>query len=229
MGVDDVSTLLRLERDTLWVTDPRGRMERVRTPDPRSAPLLAVAAGPHSLVWACSILVPDDLAADVEATLDAERHAAEPSVGWLPMSAERLLRLVAQSAPVGKVEKGTSFVLDRMPALDQGVDCWLSADVDPERLSGLMPDDDRRSLRPPWAVAIVDDTVAAVCETARWAPDAAEPGVWTYEGFRRRGMASATVAAWTRLVEARTIFYSTTHDNLPSQGVARRLGLSPLG
>lgn len=228
--MDDVSALLRLELDTLWVTDSRGRMGRVRTPEPRPAPLLAVAAGTRSLVWACSTLVPDDLAAEVGATLEAERHEDETAtVGWRPGSAESLVGLMARSAPVGKVERGTSFVLDRMPALYEGVDCWLSTDVEPQRLSGLMSEDDRRSLRPPWAVAIVNDAVAAVCETARWAPNAAEPGVWTYEEFRRRGLASATVAEWTRLVERRTIFYSTTHDNLASQGVARRLGLRPLG
>jgi hypothetical protein len=36
-------------------------------------------------------------------------------------------------------------------------------------------------------------------------------------------------AAWARLVSDRTAFYSTDWDNVASQGIARRLGLRPLG
>jgi hypothetical protein len=44
-----------------------------------------------------------------------------------------------------------------------------------------------------------------------------------------RGLAAAVTAAWSAQVADRTAFYSTSEDNLASQGVARRLGLRPLG
>jgi RimJ/RimL family protein N-acetyltransferase len=92
-----------------------------------------------------------------------------------------------------------------------------------------MPDDDRERLDPPWAVAMVDGRVAAVCETARSAPSSVEAGLWVYDEYRRRGLGTAVAAAWASLATERTAFYSTNHDNLGSQGVARRLGLRPLG
>jgi predicted GNAT family acetyltransferase len=92
-----------------------------------------------------------------------------------------------------------------------------------------MPDIDRQNLRQPWAVVVVEGHVAAVCETARSAPASVEAGVWTYDQYRRRGYGTAATAAWTTLVADRTTFYSTSFDNIGSQGIARRLGLSPLG
>lgn len=56
-----------------------------------------------------------------------------------------------------------------------------------------------------------------------------EAGVWTYEPYRRRGLATAVVARWIDLVDGRTAFYSTSDGNVASQGVARRLGLRPVG
>jgi predicted GNAT family acetyltransferase len=95
-------------------------------------------------------------------------------------------------------------------------------------LHGRLPERDR-GLTAPWVVAIADGEVAAVCETARSAPTAVEAGVWTYEGHRRRGLGTAVTAAWSALVADRTAFYSTSWDNVASQGVARRLRLRPLG
>ena len=78
-------------------------------------------------------------------------------------------------------------------------------------------------------MALVDGDVAAVCETARSAPSSVEAGLWTYEPHRRRGFGAAVTAAWSTLVTDRTAFYSTSWDNHASQGVARALGLHPIG
>lgn len=84
----------------------------------------------------------------------------------------------------------------------------------------------------PVAIAIVDDRVASICHTpGPLTYFTAEAGVWTHADFRGRGLACATVAAWSRLVPApgRHVFYSTDRDNLASQRVAARLGLPLLG
>lgn len=228
--MDDPLALLRLELATLWVTDERGRLARARTPDLRPAPLVAVATGSRSCVWACSAAVPDDMAAEIDGVLDGEpADGRAADVGWSPSAAERLVGLVGQLGRVGTVARGPSFVVADALTLDGGRDCWLSTESDTQRLSGRMPEDDRRSLVAPWAVAVVDGTVASVCETARSTPHAVEAGVRTYEGHRRRGLAGATTSAWARLVVPRTSFYSTSFDNHASQRVARRLGSRPLG
>ena len=83
----------------------------------------------------------------------------------------------------------------------------------------------------PVAIATVDDRVASICHTPGLPTAfAAEAGVWTHPDFRGRGLACATVAAWSHFAFGeRHLFYSTTHDNLSSQRVAARLNLPALG
>jgi RimJ/RimL family protein N-acetyltransferase len=101
-----------------------------------------------------------------------------------------------------------------------------SEDTDVADVQPLLPEADA-VLDPPGGVARVDGEAAAVWETARSAPRSGEAGVWTYEAHRRRGLATLVTSAWLDLVTPdRTAFYSTSADNLGSQGVARRLGLT---
>ena len=83
----------------------------------------------------------------------------------------------------------------------------------------------------PWAIAVDAGRVVALCHTPRARGGAAEAGVWTHPDDRRRGHASAVTSAWAAIARSRydVLFYSTSADNLASQGVARRLGLRPIG
>lgn len=83
----------------------------------------------------------------------------------------------------------------------------------------------------PWVVALEGDTIAAMAFAARIGPRAAETGVYTFPGFRGRGLAAAVTAAWSSLPELadRPLFYSTQTTNVSSQRVAARLGLPPFG
>ena len=83
----------------------------------------------------------------------------------------------------------------------------------------------------PWRVALEGDTIAAMAFAARIGPRGAEIGVYTFPGFRGRGLAAAVTAAWSSLAELadRPLFYSTSVTNLSSQRVAARLGLPVFG
>jgi RimJ/RimL family protein N-acetyltransferase len=222
--VDDLD-LLRLELEALWVTDDLGRLRHERTALGWPAPLLAVAACPAGLHWATSSEVPIEVQRAIGQRLAGERPAR--AVGWAPASADELIQLLAGVADVAAPHGGPSYVVPSLP-VPSGIELRSSPDHDAASLRGLLPDEDRE-LTAPWVVAMVDGAVAAVCETARSAPRSVEAGVWTYEPHRRQGLASAVVAAWSALVADRHAFYSTSWDNLASQGVARRLGLRPLG
>ena len=83
----------------------------------------------------------------------------------------------------------------------------------------------------PWCVALEGETIAAMAFAARIGPQAAEVGVYTFPGFRGRGLAAAVTAAWSGLAELadRPLFYSTLVTNTSSQKVAARLGLPVFG
>lgn len=224
--MDKQTRLLQLELETLWAVDERGRL-RARPEAPPSVPLLAVAASNHGLVWACASIVPDELAAAVDDVL-ATTVPGTVVLGWEPETAAALLALLLSTSPLGDIERGPSFLVTQPPPVPSQIECWTGGDADRERLADLMPEADH-ALRAPWAVAIIGGRVAAVCETARSAPGSVEAGVWTYDNHRRQGLGTAVTAVWATLVAGRTTFYSTSFDNLGSQGIARRLGLRPLG
>jgi RimJ/RimL family protein N-acetyltransferase len=84
----------------------------------------------------------------------------------------------------------------------------------------------------PWAMAVEDRRVIAICHTPRpMSPITAECGVWTDPAFRGRGHASTVTAAWAELVRTsgRHLFYSTDAENASSRRVAERLNLREVG
>jgi hypothetical protein len=78
----------------------------------------------------------------------------------------------------------------------------------------------------PCVVTVVGGVAAAVCFSSRLTDHAAEAGVQTLELYQRRGHGSAAVAGWAAAVRQRGLLplYSTSWDNVTSQGLARRLG-----
>lgn len=220
--------LLRLELDTLWVTDTDGRLRHCRTDAGELPPLLVVAAGEATEgCWAASFGMSAAVLDRVEELLsDEPLHAS--GVGWAPRAADAIVAAVGSVGPLAPPHGGPSYLVPAGLVPDPAVDLRTSADVDATTTLALVPSADR-ALTAPWVVAVVDGQAAAVCETARSAPASVEAGVWTYEPFRRRGLAATVTAAWSALVPERTAFYSTSWDNHASQAVATRLGLPTVG
>lgn len=227
--IDEVA-LLRLEIETGWVTDPDGRLVRSRTQEWRPVPLLTVGAGAGGLCWALSSEVPAPLAAALADALVATAPPdATPAVGWAPGTAGVLVDLLAGVGALAAPARGPAYLVPPGLRGPGRPDLVAGGRGDEERLRGMMPEHDRTDLAEPWTVALVDGRVAAVCETSRSAPTSVEAGVWTYQPYRRRRLATEVTAAWACQVAGRTAFYSTSEDNLASQGVARRLGLRAIG
>ena len=83
----------------------------------------------------------------------------------------------------------------------------------------------------PWCAALDSGEIAAMAFAARLGREGAECGVYTFPGFRGRGLAAAVTAAWSAhpALSGRTLFYSTHVANPSSIAVTRRLGLRRLG
>jgi hypothetical protein len=83
----------------------------------------------------------------------------------------------------------------------------------------------------PWSVVVEGDEIAAMAFAARSGDRAASIGVYTFPGFRGRGLAAAVTADWTRLpgLGGRALFYSASRTNTSSRRVIERLNLPRVG
>ncbi len=83
----------------------------------------------------------------------------------------------------------------------------------------------------PCVVVVRENRAVSLCCSARTSAFAAEAGVETLAAFRGRGYAAEAVQGWAAAVRetGRTPLYSTSWDNVASQGVANKLGLTMYG
>jgi len=83
----------------------------------------------------------------------------------------------------------------------------------------------------PCIALIHEGMTVSVCRSVRIAPRAHEAGLETLDAYRGRGYAAAVVAGWAKAVRemGSLPLYSTFWDNLSSQSVAKKSGLSFYG
>ena len=83
----------------------------------------------------------------------------------------------------------------------------------------------------PYLAIVEDSQVVSICRSVRISARAHEAGVETLASYQRCGHASSVIAAWALAVRALNLIplYSTSWDNVASQGVAQRLGLVQYG
>jgi RimJ/RimL family protein N-acetyltransferase len=80
---------------------------------------------------------------------------------------------------------------------------------------------------PPCVGVVRDGIVISACHCARFTDRGAEAGLETLEAYRGQGFGTSAAAGWARVLRGmgREPLYSTSWENLASQGVARKLGL----
>jgi hypothetical protein len=226
---------------TLYTCTPEGRLLRDNDPfgEP-AAPRFFLGRTLVGNLWKVGHNLPAGVAAELIALaraepicLDAAGLATEPALAG-PVRAA-----LARHGPVSEEFRGPAYahLPSRRPATvapagHQGVSVTSitrmnAALLDPDfsDVAALL-----QRVAPCFAV-IEQGRAVAVCFSSRSSSAAAEAGVETLDGWRRRGYATSTVAAWATAVRAggRLPLYSTSWDNLASQGVAGRLGLTLIG
>ncbi len=231
--------LLAIEIDTLWLKDERGRLLKSQNAQGWTAPHLVVATSRAGWTLAFGSKVPDALASELQAALDVEPPAVDPSGPPAPFARcqELLTRAVGtvepRSGPSYVIPPGTSFASDAaiLRSDDEVPDGLRIQDF--ERIHWTA--EEWRQLLAgdlgPWAFVVDGARVVSMCHSARLADRGAEAGTWTDPDYRGRGYAAATTAAWAGLLapSGRHLFYSTSADNLSSQRVAARLALPLIG
>jgi RimJ/RimL family protein N-acetyltransferase len=207
--------MIGLEMETLWGLDSRGRV--------LASHHLVAGVTPDEVVVRYGAEEPDELVERLAAVdrTDARSFLAECQ----RLLDERYGSTVLNSGPGYLIPDGLTYDTDAelvdstAPRPLPCPDTW-ELDEWSELLAGNLG---------PWAVALQDGVVAAVAHTPAAIERAAEVGIWTDPDFRGRGLGAATTARWARVANGRTLFYSTSADNLSSQRVAARLGLEQLG
>jgi GNAT superfamily N-acetyltransferase len=228
--------LMRIEIDTLWVRDARGRLLRDAEPAGRPAPHLVIAVASDGQEIAIGGAVPDNVAREVSAIANAST-SRDPSVA--PDSLSDCISVLRDAVGAVEVRSGPSYIIERPLTQSSDATIRCSSDGDASDLRRANPanwtaDDWERLIGGalgPWAMAMDGGRVASICHCARLTRDGTEAGVWTDPDYRGRGYAAAVTAAWSSLMAptGRRMFYSTAASNRSSQRVAARLGLRCIG
>jgi hypothetical protein len=233
----DENHWLRTQFDTLFRSRSDGRIERENDPDHSPGPHFWLAGCSEGNVFGVGADLASDLAQELESLVATEPPFTHPAT---PKHLERYLSLLAGNGPVAH-ELELIYGLHAQPYPSEariiGYDSAEGRDLMRSWADGI-PETwyklgfrDVADLWTPWCAAVVDGEVASLAFSARLGDAGAELGLVTAKPFRGRGLAAAATAGWSRLLSLsdRTLFYSTSRNNVSSQRVAARLNLRLLG
>ena len=155
--------------------------------------------------------------------------AAEPIATDLqspPDQYDAIRAVLADDAPITSEDRGPAYIFERAPqpsALAVLIDA-----TNHDLLGRHFPYERLPPEAGPAAIVVADGAAVSCCFCSRLTSRVAHAGLETVEAYRCRGFAVAAVATWAAAVFAsgRLPLYSTSWDNLASQGVARHLRLS---
>lgn len=226
----DDHALMAIRADILFTYDAHGRMVGTNEPDSRPAPRLFVGRTTGAHVIRFGQAVPDDLARDLRAIV--ERQPAVDGLAVPSAMRAALREVLVRHGPIKEEGGGPAY---RFPASIARPGGAVAVEVTDANLAVV------RDTHPwlyrdlanfgPCFVVLRDGAAASICFSSRIGARVLEAGLFTLSEHRGRGYAVAVTAAWGAAVSAsgRVPLYSTAWENLASQAVARRLGLTIFG
>lgn len=223
--------LLEMQLEALFTHDDLGRIVSINEPGGGPAPRLFFGRTREGSLWRVRHDLPGDMAQPLESL--AAREAVTDDLRIEPHNLDAMLAVLGKDGEARVGHAGPAYRFpDHLPA-PTGVTRITAANAYLLRQMPAYLDDVKRGLDAyePRLAVIEDGVAVAICNSARLTGRAAEAGVETLEGYRGRGHAPVVVAAWAQAIRAtgRTPLYSTSWDNLASQGVARKLRLIMYG
>ena len=222
--------LMKIHLEVLFTQDENGYLQCINEPtdDVKPAPRFFFGYTNKGSICRFRHDLPDNVVAQLK-----EVAAAEP----LPMNSQKIPKnhrqfedILQSHASIDRVWVGPAYRFPERITPPANV-IQLSRE-DAGLLKGDLADI-RPELNSPYpCLAIIENSqVVSICRSVRASARAHEAGVQTLTGYRRRGHATSVVAAWALAVRALNLIplYSTSWDNIASQGVAQRLGLVQYG
>ncbi len=221
--------LMDVQVETLFRRDPDGRLVSANEEHAPPVPRFFLGRMRHANLW----LSRHDLPANIVRELDrlGWREPVAPTFsGARPATYEAIRATLQADAPIVAEYFGASYVFPDSANAPRGIVAVSPAQA--ALLQGPMERFVARLRTDQPCQAIVENGVAlSVAYTWRWTGCAVAVGVYTLEGYRGRGYASAVVAAWGAAMRraGRLAFYGHAWDNAASQAVTRHLGLHLIG
>jgi hypothetical protein len=217
--------LMQTQITTLFRLDQRGRMLCINEPDDPPAPRLFIGRTSAGTIWAVRHDLPDDLITTLHSIC-----AAEPIVARFD-TAPHYAPVLRSLLGLGAEEyRGPAYAFP--PTISLVTGAVLVAPEQRSVLAAHFPDlMAQYAQRTPIAAIIEQGIAVAACWCSRRTAQAAEAGIMSIPAVRQRGYAIRVAALWGRSVQeaGMTALYSTSWDNMASQGVARALGLHLYG
>ncbi len=222
--------LMKIQVEALFTQDENGHLQRINEPsgDGKPAPRFFFGYTNESSICRFRHDLPDHVVAQLKVV--AATEAISMSSQKIPRSHRQFEDILQSHAPIERVWIGPAYRFPehiapptRTVRLSRENAELLNGDFT-EMVSEL-------NSSQPYLGIIEDSQAVSICRSVRISSHAHEAGVDTLAGYRRRGCATSVVAAWALAVRAlnRMPLYSTSWDNVASQGVARRLGLVQYG
>jgi hypothetical protein len=191
-----------------------------------SSPHFYVFRTPERAVCRCHVRLEDGVVSTLEDTVLAPHKRPRDAA----LQFGRALNLLASVAPLRSVRAGPLYRIRQAPGGGDAATRITRANADLLRggLDEWLPD---VGTQDPMYAVVVEGRAVSICASVRASDDAHQAGVETLREYRGRGFAAGAVAAWAGSVLqlGASAFYATTFDNVPSQGVARRLGMTLVG
>lgn len=220
--------LMKLHIDALYTHDVRGRLVHVNEPGDQPAPRVFLGRTSEGHILRTRVDVPDALTADLPRLIENEPRRAP--LAQRPHCGDAIEALLSSRAPIERIWTGPAYCIDANGLPKPANTVRITPDD--TQLLRTFPDwREEVSFREPFMVAIEAGRAVALCCSVRITDVAHEAGVETLPEARGRGYASQVVSAWAKEVASfgALPLYSTSTDNVASQGVARRLGMHRIG
>ncbi len=222
--------LMKIQVEVLFTLDENGYLLGINEPggDAELAPRFFIGHTNESSICRFRFDLPEDVVTQLKEVAAAEPMLMESRT--CPKSYDLFKDILHSHAPIERIWIGPAYRFPKRIARPTNV-----VRLSPEN-AGLLQGDFAKLVpelnNGRLCLAVVEDSQAvSVCRSVRSSSRAHEAGVDTLDPYRRRGYAASSVAAWTLAVRSLNLIplYSTSWDNVASQGVAQRLGLVQYG
>jgi hypothetical protein len=223
--------LIQIHAAALFVSDAAGRLRFNADPgypedelDP--APRFWMGRTDQGITWRVRADLPNELVQTLNTI--GQTVLPAPDRTGLPPQTDAIRAAIQAHAPITEEWSGPAYWIPAL--LPAPASTVLITPDTAHLLAAHFPwKQTRRALHAagPLVATLADDRAVAICYCARLTAIAAEAGVETAESARGRGYGRAAVAGWAAAVRQQGILplYSTSWDNLASQGIARSLGM----